>query len=133
MKTHRYILLVIAAAVTAAACSTTKSLSDGEYLLRSNKIKVNDKDFNAAELDSYLIQKPNTWVFGTSPQLAIYNWGKLGKRIGEPPVVYDHSKVDETIENIANHLRFLGYYGSQIESDISVKKRQVTVTYYVSL
>ena len=133
MKTDRYILLVIAAAVAAAACSTTKSLSDGEYLLRSNKIKVNDKAFNAAELDSYLIQKPNTWIFGTSPELAIYNWGKLGKRIGEPPVVYDHSKVDETIENIANHLRFLGYYGSQIESDITVKKRQVTVTYYVAL
>ena len=133
MISRRNILFALVAALAIAGCSTTKSLSDGQYILRSNKIKVDDKEFNPSELSSYVLQKPNSWMFGTSPAVAIYNWGGLGKRIGEPPVVYDHSKVDESIENIANHLRYLGYYGSQIESGIAVKKRKVTVTYYVAL
>lgn len=133
--------MAVAAALAVASCSTTRTLRDGEYLLRSNKIKVNDNTYNAGDLSAYLLQKPNTWMLGTSPGLVVYNWGGEGKtgfqkffrKLGAPPVVYDASKVDETIENISNHLRFTGYYGSVIESNVSVSKRKVYVTYYVAL
>ena len=134
------ILIVIALAVI-AACSTTRTLRDGEYLLRSNAIKVNDKSFNPSELSSYLTQRPNSWILGTSPQLVVYNWGGEGKtgigrlfhKLGVPPVIYDPNQVDESIENILNHLRYLGYYGSQVENQIRVRHRKVYVTYYVAL
>ena len=118
MKKRSFILFALVAMMASAACSTTKSLRDGEYLLRSNKIKVDSKEFNASELSSYITQTPNAWILGTSPQLAVYNWGGFFKRLGEPPVVYNPSKVDESIENITNHLRYIGFYGSQVESDI---------------
>lgn len=133
MKKRSFILFALVAMLASAACSTTKSLRDGEYLLRSNKIKVDSKEFNASELTSYITQTPNAWILGTSPQLAVYNWGGFFKRLGEPPVVYNPSKVDESIENITNHLRYIGFYGSQVESDIRVSKRKVYVTYYVAL
>lgn len=141
MNRRKSIILVVMALLAVAACSTTRVLQDGEYLLRSNKIQVNDKSFSSSELTSYLTQRPNAWILGTSPQLVMYNWGGEGKtgfqrfwqRMGVPPVVYDPLQVDESIDNMLSHLRYLGYYGSQIESRIRVKQRKVYVSYYVAL
>ena len=141
MNRRKRIFLLLAAAALTAACSTTRSLRDGEYLLRSNKVVVDDKSFNRSELTSYLTQRPNSWFLGTSPQLVVYNWGGQGNtafgrffhKLGVPPVVYDPLQVDESIENIQNHLRYIGYYGSVVESRVEVKQRKVFVTYYVAL
>ena len=141
MNSKRRIFIALAAVLAIASCSTTRTLKDGEYLLRHNKIKVDDKTYNASDLSAYLLQKPNAWMMGTSPSLVIYNWGGEGKsafqrffrELGVPPVVYDASKVDETIDNITNHLRYTGYYGSVVESNVRVSKRMVYVTYYVAL
>lgn len=120
-----------------SACSTTKSLQDGQYLLRKNTIKLKQKELPASELSSYVGQKPNTYLLGINPLLSVYNWSSkensLWRKIGEAPVVYDPSQVDKSIQNIANHLRYIGYYDSQVESGIEVKGRKVYVTYYVAL
>ena len=129
--------------LAALSCSTTKVLEDGQYRLAKNKIKVeNSKTFNPSVLDPYLKQKPNSYfIFGWNPFLNIYNWtnGKGGKwdrfvqKIGVAPVVYDPELVDSSIDNLKNHLNYLGYYGSDITSDIAVKKKRVQVTYNVHL
>ncbi len=124
-----------------AGCSVTKSLKDGEYLLRKNSVVVNDPSFSAASLSSYIAQKPNSYILGVNPLLSVYNWGKNGETgfqrflqsIGDAPVVYDPSMVDKSIGNIQNHLRYVGYYGSQVESRVNVSGRMVYVTYYVAL
>ncbi len=125
----------------AGACSTTRSLKDGEYLLRKNKVKVDDSSFDAGSLMSYVAQKPNSYLLGVNPLLSVYNWGgdgqsKMGKflqSVGVEPIVYDPSLVDKSINNIANHLHYIGYYGSQVESQVQVKGRKVYVNYYVAL
>lgn len=140
MNRRIHIFLFLLAALL-CGCSTTRSLNDGEYLLRKTSVKVAQKDFNASELNSYIGQKPNNYVLGLNPFLSIYNWGGKGEtafgrflqKISEAPVVYDASKVDETIEHIQSHLRYIGYYGSQVESQVSVKGRKVYVYYYVVL
>ncbi|MBO4634677.1 MAG: BamA/TamA family outer membrane protein [Bacteroidales bacterium] len=137
-STFLFLLLV---ALAVLGCSTTRTLQQGEFLLRSNKVVVNDKSFSSSELTSYLTQKPNSWILGTSPQLVVYNWGgngdtgigRLFRKLGVPPVVYDPLQVDESIDNILSHLRYIGYYGSHVESQINVKQRKVYVTYYVAL
>ncbi len=121
------------------SCSTTRVLQDGEYRLTKNKIKIeNDKEFNPNQLNKYLKQNEN---LGWSPFLYVYNWSngngkgwdKLMKKIGKEPVVYNPDLVDSSIENIENHLEYLGYYGSYVDSEISVKKKRVTVTYTINL
>jgi len=122
------------------ACSTTRSLQEGEYLLRKADIKVKDKSFNAGSLSSYIVQKPNSYLLGLNPMLSIYNWAGTGdggfqrflRKLGTAPVVYDAAKVDESVSSIQNHLRYTGYYGSTVESDVQVKGRKVYVTYYVT-
>lgn len=137
----RKLIFIAFCLLSGAACSVTRSLKDGEYLLRKNIVKVNDPSFSTSELGSYISQKPNSYIFGLNPLLSVYNWGGDGKngferflqKIGVEPVVYDAAQVDKSITNIENHLRYIGYYGSQVESQVGVKGRKVYVTYYVAL
>ncbi len=125
----------------AAGCSTTRVLSDGQYQLKKNTIKADDPHFNVSELSSYVRQKPNGSFLGLMPFVSIYNWGgtsdsglaRFFRKIGEAPVVYDASLVDASIENMLRHLEYIGYYGSEIDSEVAVKGRKVNVSYYVSL
>ena len=136
---NRISWLILALAL--AGCSTTSSLPEGEYLLRKADVKVNDKSFNASDLSSYIVQKPNSYLLGLNPLLSIYNWAgnsqtgfaNFLRRLGTAPVVYEAGKVDESTANLAQHLNYMGYYGSQVESDVNVKGRKVYVTYYVTL
>ena len=124
-----------------AACSTTRALQPNEFLLRKASVKADDPQFNSASLSSYIVQKPNSYLLGLNPLLSVYNWAGTGdggmqrflRRLGTAPVIYDAAKVDESVNSIQNHLRYLGYYGSRIESDVQVKGRKVYVSYYVSL
>lgn len=135
------LLLCAAAALLLAGCSTTRALKNGEFLLRKNTVKVNDESFKTSSLSSYLAQKPNSYLLGMNPLLSVYNWagssesGFAGflRRLGTAPVVYDPLKVEESVASMENHLRYIGFYGSQVESDVRVKGRKVYVTYYVTL
>ena len=134
-------IIAVLCALVFTACSTTRALRSGEFLLRKNTVEVSDKSFNASSLNSYLAQKPNSYVLGLNPLLSVYNWagssesGFAGflRSLGTEPVVYDPSKVDVTAANMENHLRYIGYYGSHVDSEINVKGRKVYVNYYVTL
>ncbi len=143
MKAIRILVPILAAAVLLTACSTTRSLHDGEFRLAKNRIQVDDRSFNTRELQPYLRQKPNsTILFGWNPFLEIYNlsgqddtslMARFFRKIGQAPVVYDPTLVDSSIENMLSHLEYIGYYGSDIRSEVKVHKREVNVTYHVRL
>lgn len=143
MKAAYRISILAIILMAALSCSTTRVLEDGQYRLARNKIKIdNSRSFNPSVLDPYLKQKPNSYfIFGWNPFLNIYNWqngkGQLWDRfvqkIGVAPVVYDPDMVDSSIENLRNHLTYLGYYNSTVTSNIAVKKKRVDVTYNVTL
>ena len=144
MNASRNILSrLLLAALLLPACSTTRSLHDGEFRLARNKIEVNDRSFNTRELQTYIRQKPNSSIlFGWNPFLTIYNWGgqdpkdwmgQFLQRIGQAPVVYDPNMVEASINNMLNHLEYIGYYGSAVKSEVRVHKREVNVTYHVTL
>ena len=129
--------------ITALSCSTTRVLQEDQYRLAGNQIKVlNDKKFNTGSLTPYLKQKPNpSIVFGWNPFLSVYNWSngsgsgwdKLVQKVGQAPVIYDADLVESSIDNIKTHLAYQGYYDSDVEADIKVRKRKVTVSYNVLL
>ena len=138
MKRLRTIAILAFAGLAAVSCSTTRVLQDDQYRLAKNRIEiVNDKDFYPSSLNPYIKQKHKGW----SPFLYVYNWAngkgklwdKLVRKIGVAPIVYDPELVDNSIENIDNHLEYLGYYGSTTESEIKVKKKSVEVIYKVNL
>ena len=132
------IIFITTLAAVLASCSTTRTLQADQYRLARNKVEItNSKDFNPNLLTPYLKQKHRGW----SPFLHVYNWvngkgkawDKFVQKIGVAPIVYDPEMVDSSIDNIENHLNYLGYYGSDVVSDINVKRRNVRVTYNVTL
>ena len=138
MKHFIHICLSAMMLMVTISCSTTRVLQDDQYRLAKNRIEVvNDDEFNPNALNPYLKQKPKGWC----PFLYVYNWtngkgkawDKLVTKIGVAPIVYDPELVDNSIENIDNHLEYLGYYGSHTESEIKVKKKRVEVIYKVTL
>ena len=143
MRTYKVISSIVLAAVAAISCSTTKVLQDDQYRLAKNKIEItNNKHFTVNQLQPYIKQKPNSYfIFGWNPFLNVYNWSngngkawdRLVQKIGVPPVVYDSELVESSISNMKNHLQYLGYYNSDVESVIKVKRKKVNVTYLVTL
>ena len=113
----RNLILTLLAGALAAGCATQR-LAEGEYRLAGNKIKVEGKEVSSSELNSYLAQKPNSSLFGI-------------RKPGTPPVVLDENQVKASEENIRNHLEYIGYYGSEVTSDVNYKDKKATVTYYV--
>lgn len=118
---------VMATTVLSFSCSTTRVLGDGQFRLADNKVVVdNDRKFNTKEIESYIKQKPNSYIiFGWNPFLNIYNWSgknadkginKFLRKIGTAPVVYQPSQVEASVENINRHLEYLGYYGSDVRA-----------------
>ena len=137
----RKVMTYLGALALVWACSTTRSLRDGEYLLRESKIVTNDPSFRTTELAPYINQKPNTYFAGVNPLLWLYSLGGKGEtglarfiqKLGEAPIIYDPFKVQESVIGMENHLRRTGYYGSQVESQVDVRGQKVYVTYYVAL
>ena len=136
------LISLFAAAVTLVSCSTTRVLQDGEYRLQKNSLEVtNDSKFNTRSIEPYIKQQPNSTFLGWNPFLNVYNWSngkgkgwdRFVQKIGVAPVVYEPDLVNSSIENINNHLEYLGYYGSDIRSEIQVKKRKVKVNYIITL
>ena len=125
------------------SCSTTRVLQEGEFRLAKNELSVvNDKSFNTNQIEPYLKQKPNSYfIFGWNPFLNVYNWSngkgkgwdKFVQKIGVPPVVYDPELVESSVENITRHLEYLGYFHSDVDTRIEVRKRRVYVNYDITL
>ena len=111
MRKCRHILTLAAIAMVLAGCAGPRQLSEGEYLLRESKVVVTGaSELTPSDFSSYVKQHP----------------AFLRK------VVYDPELVQPSIEGIERHLEYLGYYGSEVSSDISVRRGKVSVGYVVS-
>jgi outer membrane protein assembly factor BamA len=117
MNCKNLILMVLAGAF-AAGCATTR-LAEGEYRLAGNKIKVEGRKVSSSDLTAYLSQKPAASLLGI-------------RKPGTPPVILDENQVKTSVDNILNHLEYIGYYGSQVRSDVEYKGEKAYVTYYVT-
>lgn len=144
MKGQRltYAITLTLLCLAAASCSTTKVLQDGEYSLSQTRVRINGKGVKESDITPYIKQKPNSnFIFGWNPFVSVYNWSngkgkgwdKFVQKIGTPPIIYDPSLVDESVENIGRHIEYLGFYGSSIDAKVTVRKRKVHVTYEISL
>ncbi len=134
-------LLIIISLLAITSCSTTKLVPEGSYRLVSNTVKFEGEKLSSAEVTPYIRQQPNKgMIFGWSPGLSIYNWSngsgeginKVWEALGSAPVVFDPSQVQNSCDNIAAHLEYLGYYGSRVSSDVVYRGRKARVKYIVT-
>ena len=137
MKSGLNVIFVAFALLILSSCSTTRVLKEDQYRLQKNRIEItNDQKFNPSQLNKYLKQNES---LGWSPFLYVYNWtnGKNGpwdrfvQRIGKAPVIYNPELVETSVENIENHLEYIGYYGSRVNAEIRANGKKVNVPSYL--
>ena len=140
-------LVVIAAMVVMASCSSTKHVPQGKLLLDKVKINISDphKDVEQNQLSNYLRQNANHRVLGgLKLQLAFYNlsgkdstnwFNRWIQRVGTPPVIYDSTLTVASADQLHTALSNRGFMNNtvtyRVEADSA--KRKVRVNYDITL
>ena len=122
-----------------SSCSTTKFVPDGKYLLQGVKVKSNDKDFDADNLQQYVRQKGNSkWFSLFKIPLGVYDlagrdstkWiNRMLKNIGEPPELYDTLQANVTSQDLLKAMQNMGYMNAQVEHSVKVKGKKLKAIY----
>ena len=145
MKRNRKILIGIFSwmVIFLTACSSTKHVPAGQYLLEQVKIRVTDSTMTLTDktLMPYVRQRPNNKFLSMSPlRLGIYNlsgkdstkwYNKWVRRLGEAPVIYDVEMMEYDSLQLVNAMRNAGFMDATVNVDtVSDKKhRKLKLTY----
>lgn len=125
------------------SCNLARKLADGEYLLKKNILKVDNKEVQTDDLEGLIKQKPNKKVIRLFRfNLRIYNFasnrGKetkvniwIKKTMGEPPVIVDTTLTNYSMKNMQRSLFNKGYFDAKVTKEIRFlkKKKQAVITY----
>lgn len=137
---------------TMAACSTTKHIPPGQYLLRSNNLKlksektISNKGELSDALSSLIIQRPNTYLLGFAPyKIWLYNSRykrylrdtaaknfQLKIKTVELPVIYDSMLADRSAQHMRSYLFNQGYFYSQVHDTVHYHGKKATAIYEVT-
>lgn len=123
------------------ACSATKFIPDGEYMLESVKVKSQQDGLNTAPLKGYIRQHPNSrWFsllkvpmgpYALSGRDTTRRINRFLQRVGEAPVVFDTVAARQTERNIQEAVRNMGYLNAEVTQRRTVKGRKLSLTYVV--
>ncbi|MDE7472324.1 MAG: BamA/TamA family outer membrane protein [Muribaculaceae bacterium] len=128
-----------------AACSSTRHVPQGEYLLDKTSITINEApEVQPNGLQNYLRQVPNHKILGFAKlQLGVYNmsgrdstkwYNKWARRLGEAPVLYDDALTDQSSRQLRQAMINRGYSNVSVTADTvrNDAKRKITVNYRVT-
>jgi len=140
-KGFRYIIYSLFA-ITMVACSGTKYVPEGAYLLDKVAVQADNNDTKSTDLSTYIRQKPNNrWFSVIKTQLYIYNlsgrdstkwYNRMLRRIGDAPVVYSEYDTQRSQEELKKAVQNMGYMGAEVYTDKKIKKKKIEVTYRVA-
>lgn len=141
MKAFFTLLYSILLIFIITACSSTKFVPDGRYLLNDVKIKSDAKVLKSDDLMNYVAQVPNFRTFTVYKfPLFVYNlsgqdstkWiNRTLRKAGEPPVLLDTLKIAKSIENLQALAQNKGYYDAEINADVIYDKKKANVIYNI--
>lgn len=139
----KVLLLVTLFSMLIVGCKPTRFLSEGEYLLKKNKIKVEGGNVDKKELSLYYKQKSNRrLLFMFYPRLYAYNFSKLGKKerkwknwlknsVGEEPVVFDSALMERTNLQFKKFLKNKSYYNATVSNRVRLTKKKAKIIYKI--
>ncbi len=148
MKISKVIIIVLGI-ITLTACSVTKRLPEGGFLLSDNELTVSYPDtlshklqIDRATIKEYIPvnQIPNSKVLGYNLSLKIYqlsnpkseSWlNRTLRKIGKPPVMYDTLANEAARRNLELYMESEGFYKAKVTDSVVYKNRRAIVHYKV--
>ncbi len=120
------------------SCAPTRRLAEDEKLFVKSSIKTDQKDVDTRTLRKYERLSPNKKVLGLRAHLFLYSManpekekGLSGwlKKIGEPPVIYDSTLLNQSCDNMITYLNTRGYVNASLTTDVHEHKKKVRAKY----
>ncbi len=134
-----YMAAAVLAVVVMMSCSGTKYVPDGSYLLKTVKVKTDDKEFDAAKVSQYVHQRGNSrWFSLFKIPLGIYSlsgsdttkWiNRTLRNIGESPVLYDSLQAQLTSDDLLTAMQNMGYMNARVKHLVRAKGKKATAEY----
>ncbi|WP_276134740.1 BamA/TamA family outer membrane protein [Polluticoccus soli] len=135
--------------LVSGSCNITRHLKEGEYLLKSNDVKLHSKQNITRKgeirdnLEALIVQKPNTKFLGIPYKLIFYNWRynkfqhdsghyQVRTKTVEAPVIYDSASKRRSALNMRSYLFNQGYFYSKVTDTTKFKDKKAYVTYFVN-
>ncbi len=133
-KINKILFIVVCLLFT--ACSITKNVPEGEYLLNDMNVKVDTKDIKAVDLKDYVKQKPNYAKF----RVRLYSLGdttnwfkKFIRKMGDEPVIYNPSSVPQSVKELRIAMENKGYLSAEVKAITdTISKKRMNVEYIVT-
>ena len=129
-----------------SACSVTRNMPQGDYLMHKNEIDFGDSTLKkeqipASTLYPYIKQDPNNRFLGTNLYLWIYdlanpeknNWiNRALRNIGQPYVIMDENLTISSVSNLKSYMNSSGYFNAKSSYSIdTTKSRKAVITYHI--
>lgn len=137
---RNYLFILLLSGII-CACSSTKFVSDNEYLLESVEIKADIEDFDATLLEPYVRQKGNSkWFSIFKIPLQTYSlagadttkWiNRTLRNIGEEPVIYDTVQARLSCEDLRLAMCNMGYMNATVDLQTKVKGKKLKAVYII--
>ena len=142
----RYVVMLFVVTFV-AACSITRSIPEGSYLLTRVDIEADEETPRAEriteERDDLLKrvrQTPNKRFLGMNFYVWIYQkanpekdnwWNNFKRKIGEEPVLLNNDLTRRSIDNLEVYMQTKGYFASSVtcEVDTTSHNRRAHLTY----
>jgi outer membrane protein assembly factor BamA len=131
--------MVVAAAMWMVACSSSRYVPDGQYLLQGVEMESDDDDFETGPLQQYIRQKGNSkWFSLFKIPLGVYALGgrdttkwinRTLHRIGEKPVLYDSAQARLTTTDLVTAMQNMGYMDARVEHKTKTKDKKLKAIY----
>lgn len=134
-------VILSAAALWLTACSETKYVADGEYLLDRVKVVSDTKarGINTTELKQLVRQRGNArWLSTVKVPLRTYSlsgrdttrWmNRMLRAIGEAPVIYDSAQTQLSLKSIVMQMQNTGYLRATADACHTTKGKKLRMTY----
>lgn len=128
----------------AIACSVPEKTGTKEYLLRKNRIKIDNPRIPTSDLEGYLQQKASKkFLFSLGLNVKLFDWANQGKQTGikrwlnravvEKPVYLDTNYSVTTVKQIKTYLNNIGYFNSLVSKTIKYKRKSAIAIYRIKV
>ena len=122
------------------SCNPTKHISQGEYLLDSYEINIDNRGISREQMRPLVRQKPNKRIVGARFHLWLYNssnlektnkWNEWLRKNGEEPVVWQQTMTDVSVTQLENFLENKGYYYPVVTDTVILRRKKAEVIYNI--
>ncbi|MBD8387466.1 BamA/TamA family outer membrane protein [Dysgonomonas sp. BGC7] len=122
------------------ACSTTKNIPEGSYLLDNFEVKHDTKNASS-DLEDFVRQQPNSSMpLLGKVRLKIYNMAgqdtskwmtRFIRKMGQPPVLYNNSQTAISASQLKKELNNQGYLNAEVDTILKIKGNKMSVVYNI--